>query len=168
MVNVYKGKGDALECGSYRGIKLTEHVMKVLERVVENRVRGSVDLSDMQFGFRPGKGTMDAIFILRQMQEKYLAKKKELWMAFVDLEKAFDRVAREVVWWALRKVGVDEWLVNVIKAMYVGNTTAVLMKGQVSAEFEVKVGVHPVSVLSSLLFIIVWKHCLGSSVRACG
>ena len=57
--------------------------MKVLERVVENRVRGSIDLSDMQFGFRPGRGTMDAIFIVRQMQEKYLAKKKELWM--VDL-----------------------------------------------------------------------------------
>ena len=69
MVNVYKGKWDALECGSYRGIKLTEHVMKVLERVVENRVRGRVDLSDMQFGFRPGRGTMDAIFIkYRQMQ----------------------------------------------------------------------------------------------------
>ena len=36
MVNVYKSKGDALECGSYRGIKLTEHVMKALERVVNN------------------------------------------------------------------------------------------------------------------------------------
>ena len=87
-MNVYKGKGDALECDCYRCIKLTEHVVKVLERVVENRVRGSVDLSDMQFGLRPGRGTMNAIFIVRQMQEKYLAKRKELWMAFVDLEKA--------------------------------------------------------------------------------
>ena len=39
MVNVYKGKGDALICGSYRGIKLLEHAMKVLERVIEGRVR---------------------------------------------------------------------------------------------------------------------------------
>ena len=51
------------------------------------------------------------------MREKYLAKKKELWMAFVDLEKAFDRVPREVVWWALRKVGVEEWLIKVIQSM---------------------------------------------------
>ena len=43
MVNVYKGKGNALECGPYRGIKLAEHIMKVLERFVENRVRGSID-----------------------------------------------------------------------------------------------------------------------------
>ena len=49
----------------------------------------------MQFGFMPGKGTTDAIFIVRQMQEKYI--KKKLYFAFVDLEKAFDRVPREVV-----------------------------------------------------------------------
>jgi len=87
MVNVYKGKGDALECGSYRGIKLLDHVMKVFERVIERRVRNRVKIDDMQFGFRPGRGTTDAIFVVRQIQEKFLAKKKELWMAFVDLEK---------------------------------------------------------------------------------
>ena len=49
-------------------------------------------------------------------------------MAFVDLEKAFDRVPREVVWWALRSLGVEEWLVTVIRAKYEGVTTAVRMK----------------------------------------
>ena len=76
MVNVYKGKGNALECGSYRGIRLLEHVMKILERVVEARVRKVVKIDDMQFGFMAGKGTTDAIFIVRQLQEKYRAKKK--------------------------------------------------------------------------------------------
>ena len=87
MVNVYKGKGDALECGSYRGIRLLEHALKILERVVEVRVRKIVKIDDLQFGFMPGKGTTDAIFIVRQLQEKFLAKEKDLWMAFVDLEK---------------------------------------------------------------------------------
>src|SRR5271155_4952879 len=97
LVSIYKGKGDAMECGSYRGIKLLEHVMKAFERVIEARVRRSVVIDDMQFGFSPGQGTTDAIFIVRQLQEKYLAVKGELWMAFVDLEKAFDRVPREVL-----------------------------------------------------------------------
>ena len=58
----------------------------------------------------------DAIFIVHQLQKKYLAKSKDLWMAFVDLEKAFDTVPWEVAWWALRYLGVDEWIVSVIKA----------------------------------------------------
>ena len=99
--------------------------------------------------------TTDAIFIVRQMQEKFLEKKKELWMAFIDLEKAFDLVPHEMVWWALRKRGVGEWLINVIKSMYEGATTAVKFKEWESAEFEVKVGVHQGFVLSPLLFIIV-------------
>mgnify|MGYP003536787232 FL=1 len=109
----------------------------------------------MQFGFRPGKGTTDAIFIVRQLQEKFFGKKQELWMAFVDLEKAFDRVPREVVWWALRRVGVEEWLVKVIMAMYEEVTMAIKVGGGESEAFAVKVGVHQGSVLSLLLFIIV-------------
>jgi hypothetical protein len=51
-VKVYKGKGDALECGSYRVIKLLDHVMKVLESVIDKKVRSKVSINDMQFGFR--------------------------------------------------------------------------------------------------------------------
>jgi len=57
----------------------------------------------MQFGFILGKGTVDALFILRRMQEEYREKDKYLYMCFVDLEKAFDGVPRNVVEWALRK-----------------------------------------------------------------
>ena len=71
MVTNYKGKGDALECGCYRGIKLLGQVMKVFERVIEKRVRDLINLDDMQFGFRAGKGTTDAIFIVRQIQERF-------------------------------------------------------------------------------------------------
>jgi len=87
ITSVYKGKGDALECSSYRGIKLLEHAMKVFERVIERRQRSTVQIDEMQFGFRPGRGTTDAIFVVRQLQEKYMEKKKDLWMAFVDLGK---------------------------------------------------------------------------------
>ena len=111
----------------------------------------------MQFGFIPGKGTTDAIFIVRQVQEKFLGKQKELWMAFVDLEKAFDRVLRDVVWWALRHVGVEEWIVDLSKSMYESVSTSVKINGVESEGFEVKVGVHQGSVLSPILFSIVMQ-----------
>ena len=103
----------------------------------------------------PGRGTTDAIFIACQMQEKFIALKKPLYFAFVDLEKAFDRVPRAVLWWALRSLGVEEWAVRAIQCMYTNARSRVRVNGQYSEEFEVKVGVHQGSVLSPLLFILV-------------
>ena len=62
IVNLYKGKGDALNRGNYRGLKLIEQVMKVLERVVEGLIRQRVEIDEMQCGFMSGRGTTDAIF----------------------------------------------------------------------------------------------------------
>ena len=125
LVHMYKGKGDPLVCGSYRTIKLLDQPMKVLERVLEKRIRCQVSIDNIHFGFMPGKGTTDAIFIMRQVQEKYKTEKKKLYYAFVDLEKAFDRVPREVVRWALRKLGVDEWLIRTVMALYTEACTIV-------------------------------------------
>ena len=97
-----------VDCGSYRAITLLEHAMKVIEHLFERRIREKVKIDAMQFGFMPGKGNTDAIFTVQQMQEKYGCKRKKLYIAFVDLEKAFDREPREVIRWALRKAGVDE------------------------------------------------------------
>ena len=93
----------------------------------------------MQYGFMPGKGTTDAIFVVRQIQEKFLARKKALYYAFVDLEKAFDRVPREVIRWALRKLGVEEWLVKAVMTMYEKARTVVRTKDGNSKKFKVKV-----------------------------
>ena len=59
-----------------------------------------------------GKGTTDAIFVVRQMQQKFRAKRKKLYFGFVDLEKAFDRFPSETIRWAMAKLGVEEWLVR--------------------------------------------------------
>ena len=163
ILNLHKGKGDALERGNYRGLKLTDQVMKLVERVLDSHIRKMVNIDEMQFGFVPGKGTTDAIFIARQMQEKYIAANKPLYFAFVDLEKAFDRVPRKVLWWALRSVGVEEWAIRVIQGLYNNARSRVRVNGQYSEEFGVGVGVHQGSVLSCSFSS--WKLCHASSAR---
>ena len=155
IVCLYKGKDDALDRGNYGGLKLIEQAMKILERIVDGLIRQVVSIDDSQFGFVPGRGTTNAIFVARQLQEKYLAAHKRLYMAFLDLEKAFDLVPRKVIWWALRKLGVEEWIVWLVQGMYANARSRVRVGEGFSKEFEVKVGVHQGSVLSNLLFIIV-------------
>ena len=157
MTTLYKGKGDPLSCGAYRGIKLLELGLKVFDRIMDRRIRNKVVIDECQFGFMPGRGTVDAIFIIRQLQEKYIGKNRKLYFGFVDLEKAFDRVPREVVKWALRKEGVEEWLIKTVMYTYVDARTAVRVGNGLSEDFEVKVGVHQGAVLSPLLFIIVMQ-----------
>jgi len=62
------------------------------------RHRRRTNIHGTQFGFRPKKGTTDAIFIVSQMQERYFLQNKERWLAFMDFEKAFDSVLRVVLW----------------------------------------------------------------------
>ena len=89
-VCLYMGKGDALDQGNYRGLKLTEQAMKGVERIADSLIRQVVSIDDSQFGLVPGRGTTVAIFVVHQLQEKYHSVGKRLYMAFVDVEKVFD------------------------------------------------------------------------------
>ena len=155
IVPIFKGKGDVMSCGSYREVKLLEHVMKIVERILERQIRTLVNLNKMQFGFMPGKGTVDAMFIVRRMQKEYQKKDKKLYMCFVDIEKAFDGVPRKVMELAMRKKSLLEVMVRAVMSLYDGAKTRVRMGSAYSEEIEVKVGVHQGSVLSPPLFAIV-------------
>ena len=155
LVPIYKNKGDAQCCGNYRGIKFMSHTMKMWERVVEARLRDKVEIGEQQFGFMPGKSTTDAIFALRLLMEKYREGQQQLHCVFVDLEKAYDRVPREVLWNCMRQSGVAERYVNMVQDMYEGSMTKVRCAMGVTKDFKVKVGLHQGSALSPFLFAVI-------------
>ena len=154
-VPIYKKKGIVMVCSNYRGAKLLEHVMKVVERLLEKRLRDIVKIDRMQFGFMPGKRTLDAIFIVTRMQEKFIGKSMKLFMRFVDLEKAFDRFSRKVIEWTMRKRAVPEVLVQAVMNLYKDAKTRVQVGNGYSEDLNVSVGVHQGSVLSPFLFATV-------------
>ena len=91
---------------------------------------------------------------------------KKLYMCFVDLEKAFDRVPRKVLEWAMRKKGIPEVMVRAVMSLYEGAKARLRGWLELSKEFEVKVVVHQGSVLSSLVFVIV-ADVVTKNVRNC-
>ena len=89
------------------------------------------------------------------MQEEFRGREKKLYMCFMDLEKAFGRVPRKVMEWALRKKGLAKVLVQAVMSLYEGSRTIVGVGSGTSEEFGVWVGVHQGFVLSPLIFAIV-------------
>ena len=120
--------------GMYRGVRLLEYAMKIVEEVLEKRLRKVVMIDDMQFAFVPGKDTIDAVVIL-WMQEEYLAKQKKLYMCFVDLEIAFDKVPRKLMEWAMGKKGIPDTSVGAVMSLYNGAKTKVIVGTQLSEEY---------------------------------
>lgn len=131
------------------------HTMKIWEKVIARRMREESEVSQNQFGFMPGRGTTEAIFALRQLCEKYRRVHKNLHMVFIDLEKAYDRVPRKVLWWAMEEKRVPEKYVRIVKGMYESASTNVRSEAGVTNQFNVEVGLHQGSALSPYLFLLV-------------
>ena len=87
-------------------------------------MRAITRVSMNQFGFMPGRSTMEAIFLIRQVMEQY-REKKDLHMVFIDLEKAYDKIPSNVMWWALDKHKVPTKYVGLIKDIYNNVVTSV-------------------------------------------
>ena len=152
LVPLYKNKGDIQSCSNYRGIKLLSHTMKAWERVIEKRLREHASISENQFGFMPGRSTVEAIHLIRRLMEKYRDRRRDLHMVFIDLEKAYDKVPREVLWRCLEAKGVARTYIDLIKDMYDGATTSVRTVGGDTDHFSVDIGLHQGSALSPFLF----------------
>ena len=84
------------------------NLYNLYERVHENRLRNIVSISKEQFGFVKGKSTTYAMFALIQLQERYIEGQQDLHCEFIDLEKAYDRVSREELYWCMRDKMVPE------------------------------------------------------------
>jgi hypothetical protein len=130
---------------------------KVLNRILLKRLKEAVNpkLRDQQAGFRRNRSCADQIATLRIIIEQSLEWKSPLYVNFIDYEKAFDSMDREILWKILRHYGIPEKLVSLIRNTYYSMKCRVTHAGQMSESFEVKTGVRQGCLLSPFLFLLV-------------
>ena len=156
IITIYKRKGDRSECGNYRGISLLATAGKILARILNNRLKTLSEriLPETQAGFRPSRSTTDMIFTLRQLQEKCREQHQPLYLAFIDLSKAFDRVSRELLWDFLAQYGCPDKFIRILRLLHDDMLARVLTNGGSSEPFKVTSGVKQGCVIAPTLFTI--------------
>lgn len=157
IVTIFKKKGDKAICGNSRGISLLAVAGKILAKIMLSRLITQIaenSLPESQCGFRKDRSTTDMIFSLRQLQEKSREQNKDLFIAFIDLTKAFDTVNRSLLWSLLEKSGVPPKFLNILKQFHDGMQARVQTCNLLSDPFEVRVGVKQGCVLAPVLFNI--------------
>ena len=159
---LYKNKGDRGDCNNYRGISLLSITGKLFAQVILKRLQkiGETVYPESQCGFRAKRSTTDMIFSLRQLQEKCKEQQQPLYIAFVDLTKAFDTVSRDGLFKLLAKIGCPPKLLCLIRAFHDGMQSAVNFEGTLSDWFPILNGVKQGCVLAAILFCIFFSLLL--------
>uniref|UniRef100_A0A3B3QGI4 Reverse transcriptase domain-containing protein n=1 Tax=Paramormyrops kingsleyae TaxID=1676925 RepID=A0A3B3QGI4_9TELE len=154
VVPIFK-KGDRRVCSTCRGITLLSLPGKVYLGVLERKVCRIVEprIQEEQCGFRPGRGTVDQLYTLGRVLEGAWEFAQPVYMCFVDLEKAFDRVPRGVLWGVLREYVVPRCLIRAVRSLYNRCQSLVRIAGSKSDSFLVRVGLRQGCPLSPILFI---------------
>ena len=168
IITLFKNKGDRSDCNNYRGISLLAIVGKVFARVALSRLQCLAErvYPESQCGFRSARSTVDMIFTLRQLQEKCREQQKPLYLAFVDLTKAFDYVSRDGLFKILRKIGCPPKLLSILVSFHDNMQGTVCYEGASSECFPITSGVKQGCVLAPTLFGIFFSILLSSAFDA--
>ena len=169
IVTLYKNKGDHSDCNNYRSISLLSIIGKVLARVTLACLHSldSQVYPKSQCGFRAGRSTVDMIFSLRQMHEKCREQQQPLFLAFMDLTKAFDLVSRSRHFKIHQKIGCPPKLLAIITSFHQDMQSTVCFDGATSNAFPVSSGVKQGCVLAPTLFRIFFSMLLQYAFLDC-
>ena len=156
LTPVFKGKGGRSVLSGYRGIAVGSVIGKLYERILHDRLSEAVDelglRAETQSGFRPGRGTLDALFTLQHMADLARVNGSPIYVVFVDFKMAFDVCDRECLSRVWESMGISGPFLEALRALYMEITMLVKVKSRLSPPIATTRGTKQGSELSPLIF----------------
>ncbi|KAG1714816.1 Ribonuclease Oy [Nymphon striatum] len=152
----------AIDCELHRTISIMSHLVKILLRVVIERIRNKLlpEISEVQYGYRKDKSTINAILVLRMLGERAIEHQQDVFICFIDYSKAFDKVQHTKLITLLEQINIDDKDLRIIKNLYWNQTAAVKVGDELSEWKSIKRGVRQGCVMSPDLFNLYSEHIL--------
>ena len=156
-------KGNANECSNYHTVALISHTTsKVMLKIFQDRLQQYVnwELSDVQAGFRKGRGTRDQIANTCWIIEKAREFQKNIYFCFIDYAKAFDCVDHNKLWKILKEMGIPDHLTYLLRNLYAGQEATVRTGHGTTDWFQIGKGVCQGCILSPCLFNLYAEYIM--------
>ena len=169
IIILFKNMGERSDCNNYRGISLFSIIGKVFAKVILFWLQKLAErvYPESQCGFRGGRSTIDMVFSLCQLQEKCREQQMPLYIAFIDLTKAFDLVSRDGLFQIFPKIGCPPKLQSMIESFHTNMKGTVLLNGSSSRPFDIRSSVKQGCVLApaffGIFFALLLRHAFGTA-----
>lgn len=165
-VPIFK-KGEKTDPANYRGITLLSTSLKLLTKIIADKISSIMPIREEQQGFRRNRSTTDALFILRQLVEKSLEYNTPAYLCFIDLTKAFDKVQLKDVNTILENSNTPKEYVELIKDLNMNTTTQIRTNFTLTQNLRTKAGIRQGDSLSPLLFNTIMDELI-KAVKSTG
>jgi len=155
-------KGNAKECSNYCTIALSSHASKVMLKILQARLQQYVnrELTDVQTGFRKGRGARNQIANICWIIKKAREFQKNIYFCFIDYIKAFDCVDHNRVWKILQEMQTPDHLTCLLRNLYARQEATVRTGHGTTDWFQIRKGVHQGCILSPCLFHLYAEYIM--------
>lgn len=160
-------KTNAKNCSDHRTISLMSHVLKIFLSIIHQRIYHKIEdhIGDTQFGFRKGLGTREALFSIEVLVQRSRDVNSDVFLCFIDFEKAFDRVRHEKMIEVLRTTGIDDKDLRIIANLYWQQKAVIRVGERSTEEIEIRRGVRQGCILSPLIFNLYSEKIFDEAVQ---
>ena len=152
IIRLYKGKGKKGKCSNERGITLASNVGKLYERIINDRIKKHIRLTEAQAGGIAGSATADHLISLKQTIKEIRIKGKTAYVVFLDVQKAYDKAWLDAILYTLNKNGIEGKNLEIIRKLNSNLSAKIRTRHGLTREIKIKDSIRQGGVLSVIVY----------------